>query len=85
MPLEIERKFLTASDEWKTKASRAVNLRDGLLATEGGRKVRVRIEDGRATLTIKGARAGYARDEFEYEIPLDHAEQLLAHHCEDRS
>lgn len=85
MPLEIERKFLTASDEWKTKPSRAVNLRDGLLATEGGRKVRVRIEDGRATLTIKGARAGYARDEFEYEIPLDHAEQLLAHHCEDRS
>ena len=38
--------------------------------------VRVRRADRRAYLTIKGERAGIARPEFEYEIPVDDAEEL---------
>jgi CYTH domain-containing protein len=33
---------------------------------------------------VKGARIGYSRDEFEYEIPMLDAERLLELHCEGR-
>lgn len=82
--LEIERKFRVASDAWKESVTGQVRLVDGLIAETDGRKVRVRTRDGRATLTIKGARAGLAREEFEYEIPYDHAVRLLESHCGDR-
>ncbi len=84
MPVEIERKFLVASDGWKRNTIKSIRLRDGLIAAVDGRKVRVRIADDRGMLTVKGARTGYARDEFEYAIPLVDAEAMLAHHCEGR-
>ena len=82
MPKEIERKFLTSSDGWQAKVTGRVEIRDGLVATSGGRKVRIRTYDDRATVTIKGIRQGIARDEFEYAIPLVDALELLEHHCE---
>jgi CYTH domain-containing protein len=84
MPKEIERKFLILSDEWKTQVRGQVELRDGLVATSGGRKVRIRTYDDRATITVKGARQGVSRDEFEYPIPLADALEMLEHHCEGR-
>jgi adenylate cyclase len=42
-PIEIERKFLVANDEWKQSAVRNVGIRDGLIAVYKDRKVRVRI------------------------------------------
>lgn len=41
----------------------------------------MRICDQRATLTVKSRTAGLANAEFEYEIPLADAEELMAHHC----
>jgi len=79
---EIERKFLVVSDDWRLTCIRQARLRDGLIARVDGRKVRVRIADDRAFLTVKGARTGIARDEFEYPIPLSDAERLLADHCD---
>lgn len=84
MPIEIERKFLTRSEDWRRNCVREVRLRDGLLAVAGGRKVRVRIADAEAFLTVKGDRTGFARDEFEYPIPLQDAEHMLQHHCAGR-
>ena len=84
MPIEIERKFLVVSDEWRAAIVKSVRLEDGLIASVGGRKVRVRIADDRATLTVKGARVGLGRDEFEYEIPLADAEALIRDHCEGK-
>lgn len=84
MPVEIERKFLVQTDDWRAKCVRSVRLRDGLVVASDGRKLRVRVADDQATLTIKGARIGSARDEFEYPIPLEDAEKLLAHHCSGR-
>ena len=77
MSLEIERKFLVTNDDWKQSVTRSARITDGLIASSNGRKVRVRIENDRATVAIKSARKGPARSEYEYEIPVDDAEELL--------
>ena len=83
-PVEIERKFLVASDEWRQLAVRSVRLRDGLIAAFKDRKVRVRIVgDDIATIAIKGPRIGIAQAEFEYEIPIPDAERMLSTICQD--
>ncbi|GGC77311.1 CYTH domain-containing protein [Chelatococcus reniformis] len=84
MATEIERKFLLANDEWRALQADRLGIRDGLIAVENGRKVRVRITDHHATIAVKGARDGLRRAEFEYGIPLADANELLANHCHGR-
>jgi CYTH domain-containing protein len=81
MALEIERKFLVLFEVWRGQCARQERLVDGLLATSKGRKVRVRIYGDRATIAIKTRKTGRARHEYEYEIPLHDARQLLANEC----
>ena len=81
MPQEIERKFLVKNDTWRRHVVRSERLRDGLLAASDGRKVRVRLYENLATLTVKSRQEHGRRAEFEYEIPRDDAEQMLASHC----
>lgn len=81
MAEEIERKFLIAGDGWRVDATRRERLVDGLLATSKGRKVRIRLYEDKATLTIKTGRKGRSRLEFEYEIPRADAERLLVTEC----
>ena len=81
MALEIERKFLVRNEGWRTQCAHQQEIRDGLIAIAIGRKVRVRVCDERATLTVKTKTEGLANNEFEYEIPLSDAEELLAKHC----
>jgi CYTH domain-containing protein len=80
-PVEIERKFLVANDDWKLSAVRSVAIRDGLIASSEGRKVRVRISGDIATVAIKGPRTGIVRPEFEYEIEIADAERMLSTVC----
>lgn len=75
MASEIERKFLVRGDTWMP-GPEGVLQRQGYLSVEDP-TVRVRIEGGRATLTVKGAQVGLSRPEFEYEIPIEDAEELL--------
>ena len=82
-PVEIERKFLVANDEWKLSAVRSVCIRDGLIASSEGRKVRVRISGELATVTVKGPRTGIVRPEFEYEVPVADAERMFSTICGD--
>ena len=82
MATEIERKFLVISEEWRASVVREQHLKDGLVAMTGGRKVRVRICDGQATLTVKAREVPGVNAEFEYPIPLGDAEELLARHCD---
>jgi len=82
-PVEIERKFLVANDDWRQSAVRSVSIRDGLIATYQGRKVRVRISGDIATVAIKGPRTGISRPEFEYEIPIADAERMISTICGD--
>ena len=78
MAVEIERKFLTASDAWRAAVERSVEIKQGYLSHGARASVRVRISGGRAQLGIKSSRDGIHRLEFEYPIPLDEAETLLA-------
>lgn len=82
MATEIERKFLVTNEEWRSKVVRRQYLKDGLVAMTGERKVRVRVCDGQGTLTIKARTSPGVNAEFEYPIPLQDAEELLAKHCE---
>lgn len=78
MGIEIERKFLVASDGWRAQASSQTRFSQGYLSRDPARTVRVRIAGEQAFLTIKGATAGATRAEFEYAVPLADAQQLLA-------
>src|SRR5215472_7482290 len=82
MALEIERKFLLANDAWKHEVRKSEHLRDGLIARFGDGKVRVRLAESSAWLTIKGPKDGISRLEFEYEIPRAEAEQMLRTICQ---
>lgn len=84
MAVEIERKFLVKSDSWKAHATRAISMRQGYFDTAGGVTVRVRRQDERAVLTIKGPALGLARAEYEYEIPADDADAMLDSFCQGR-
>lgn len=81
MGVEIERKFLVRGDAWRA-LGQPVLLRQGYLNSDPARTVRVRIEGGQATLTIKGKSVGATRGEWEYPIPLAEAAELLDRLCE---
>jgi adenylate cyclase len=81
MPREIERKFLVASDAWRTLAAHGEHYRQGYLSTDPARAVRVRVAGTAAYLTVKGPSSGAARAEYEYSIPLAHAEEMLDRLC----
>lgn len=77
MGLEIERKFLVKHNSWKEKATLGQHIQQGYLNLDKERTVRVRVIAGKGMLTIKGKTVRTTRLEFEYEIPLDDALQLL--------
>lgn len=80
MGLEIERKFLVKNDSWCTGSGTL--YRQGYLNRHPERTVRVRIAGEKAYLTIKGITKGATRKEFEYEIPIVEAEEMLNQLCE---
>lgn len=81
MHLEIERKFLVADDSWKNAAIGNVKIRDGLIASTNGQKVRVRISDSAAMVVLKSRKSGLSRSEYEYPIPLSDAEDIMRTMC----
>ncbi|NRB71367.1 MAG: CYTH domain-containing protein [Xanthomonadales bacterium] len=76
MALEIERKFLLASEQWRQQVQRSISMRQAYLGGAGV-SVRVRIAGDQARLNIKQAVLGSAREEFEYDIPLADGERLF--------
>ena len=79
MAVEIERKFLVKNDDFKLEAKRIHKIRQGYLNSNKNRAVRVRVWDEIGYLTIKGKSntSGTSRFEWEKEIPIAEAEQLL--------
>ena len=75
MGVEIERKFLV-KEGWRPTGE-SVRMRQGYLPGTGPMTVRIRTEDRRAVLTLKGRTKGITRSEYEYEIPMQDAEELL--------
>lgn len=80
MPLEIERKFLVAGDGWRAACrGPGLPIRQGYLAAAGPGlpSVRIRLAGEQAFLTVKGP-GGLVRAEFEYPLPPEDAEAMLA-------
>jgi adenylate cyclase len=81
MALEIERKFLLKNQAWKSLAS-GTYYKQGYIATSSSQTVRVRIAGEKAFLTIKGEAVDNVRKEFEYNIPLTDAHEMLDELCQ---
>ncbi len=81
MGVEIERKYLVQGTGWKEGAL-GVHYRQGYLSSHRERTVRIRTAGDKGYLTIKGITTGAARPEYEYEIPLSEAVEMLATLCE---
>jgi adenylate cyclase len=79
MPQEIERKFLV-KDGYKQYAFTHTRITQGYLSSVPERIVRVRINGDRGFITIKGVSnlSGMSRYEWEKEIPVHEARELLA-------
>ncbi|OOG62250.1 CYTH domain protein [Rhodanobacter sp. B04] len=89
MGIEIERKFLLASDGWRAAIARSESIAQGYLVgaqalRDGNARasVRARLAGEQAWLNIKAATPGIARAEFEYAIPVADARVLLATLCD---
>ncbi|SRX72695.1 CYTH domain-containing protein [Aequorivita antarctica] len=80
---EIERKFLVTSEAFKNEAHKRTRIVQGFLNTNPERTVRVRIQGNDGFITIKGKsnKSGLSRFEWEKQISLAEAEELL-HLCE---
>jgi adenylate cyclase len=81
MAIEIEHKFLLANDDWRKSVQKSVKFRQGYLSSQPTSSIRVRIAGNQAWLNIKSATIGTQRLEFEYEIPLDDAGEILKSLC----
>ena len=77
--MEIERKYLVTSDSYKQMAVARYHICQGYISREKTGTVRIRITDSKAFLTIKGKPAvgHFARYEWEKEIDLQEAQELM--------
>ena len=77
--IEIERKFLVKSDQFKTEAFSQNRIAQGYLSSLPERTVRIRIKGERGFITIKGIgkQGGMSRFEWENDILLGEAQELL--------
>jgi adenylate cyclase len=89
MGIEIERKFLLASDAWRAAVTHSKHIAQGYLigvrALRDGTaraSVRVRISGEQAWLNIKSVQLGIARSEYELPLPLADAQSMLASLCD---
>jgi len=87
MAIEIERKFLIKTDEWKAHVTETHVIKQGYLQSglDASQKssVRIRISNKQANINVKSVELKAVRQEFEYEIPLHDAEQMLTTLCSD--
>lgn len=80
MGKEIERKFLVRTTDY-TKLAEPTYYKQGYIPTLTGITVRVRIAGTRAYITMKDRAVGFSRHEFEYEVPIADAQQMLDLMC----
>ena len=81
MAIEVEHKFLLANDDWRKEVNRSIDFRQGYLSSQSSSSIRVRIANNQAWLNIKSATIGNWRNEYEYEIPLEDANEIIDNLC----
>ena len=79
MGIEIERKFLVKGDDYKAEAFQVTHIAQGYLNSVPERSVRIRVRGDKGYITIKGITGdnGLSRYEWEKEIPVEDALELL--------
>lgn len=81
MGIEIERKFLLKNDDWKAHVTETHVIKQGYLQsgldTNQKSSVRVRISNKEANINIKSVQLAAVRQEYEYEIPLHDAQEIM--------
>ncbi len=79
MSIEIERKFLVSSSDYKKECFKKTYIKQGFLNSNKHRVVRVRVIDELGYITVKGKSydGGTSRFEWEKEISRTDAEKLL--------
>lgn len=78
MAKEVERKYLVVGDSFRKEAIAKHEIKQWYLSRSAELTVRLRISDDRAFITIKGITRNFTRNEWEYEIPVKDAEEMLA-------
>jgi adenylate cyclase len=82
MATEIERKFLVVNDDWRNQADAGEQYKQGYLVSSKQSSVRVRLEGEKAKLNIKSATLDIRRAEYEYDIPVSDANEMLDNLCD---
>lgn len=78
MAIEIERKFLVDKHAWEQSGKgESARICQAYLANDALKVVRIRIYGERAFITIKAHTAGMLRPEYEYEIPVTDADEMI--------
>lgn len=78
MAYEIERKYLVRNRSYVNDSSSNARIRQSYLCTNPDSTVRLRIIDNaHAYITVKSRNNGATRHEWEYEIPVTEAEEML--------
>lgn len=81
MAIEIEKKFLVKSSDWKNLGSKKF-YRQGYLLISKDLTIRIRTIETSGFITIKGKKIGISRKEFEYQVPLEDALEMINKMCE---
>jgi adenylate cyclase len=81
MAIEIEHKFLLANNNWREYVTHSIKYRQGYLSSQATSSIRIRISNDNAWLNIKSATIGTHRHEYEYEIPLEDANEIINDLC----
>lgn len=77
MAIEIERKFLIKSDEWKQLKHSSNHYKQAYFCNTSKVSVRVRVSDDEAWMSFKSATVDISRFEYEYTVPLDEANHMM--------
>lgn len=78
LSMEIERKFLVDKVHWALQAKpEGQKIKQAYLVNSPEKTIRVRTKGTKGFLTIKGPTVGISRAEYEYEIPVYEAEELI--------
>jgi adenylate cyclase len=81
MALEIEKKYLVIDDSFRSMASKSVVIKQGYLSTCPNSTVRIRVKADKAFITVKSTTIGITRNEWEYEIPIQDATDMISKCC----
>ncbi|MEO6819833.1 MAG: CYTH domain-containing protein [Ginsengibacter sp.] len=78
MSKEIERKFIVDKEKWNSLEKPAgLHYTQGYLCVDAEKSIRIRITDSKSFITIKGKLKKATREEYEYDIPVEDAKQMI--------